>query len=367
MALPTFKTYEDLVSSISNVVYGGTLRDQRDISVTKRFVLAIAAVLSDAWVDLKTAHENNHATLTKSEESFDANASMVNFTRNPGQLASGAAYVTNSSVSNVSVAAGLVLAHPTTGARFITTSAVSVPTGSYAFVGIKAQEVGSAKNLPANSLLIPVYEQLPNLSFKVGSSVVSGDITSGDLAGGTNRESLAAAQARFPAHLRSLRGSVYESVRQALLSTPGVNNLVLLNATPGPGYLTARVEPDLGSGISQTLFDAISATAFQFASAGIAILVEPLDKTTVNVVADVLLSDATMAPATAIGLAQAAVAELTATSVPGRSLYRSQIIQAIMSAVPATDVAFSEPLTDQVAVDGQVINVGSIVITVRYS
>lgn len=360
-----FKTFEEIRSSFVGYMAGTQTRvkDTREIAILGTIASAFSSITASAWkglADLRQAWYVEDATgldlLRK--------VALVGMTTGQGSLSAGD-LVAILATGTLQVPSGTLLK---TGDNIVvqTTSTITV-TAPYSVIPATAVEVGVKGNLPVGTALTSLDGAYGSITFRVGDTVTSGVITGDAFEGGTDKESDASIKARYPAYLKSIKNTTYEAVRQALLGTTGVVNLVLENAKPAGGYMTITVQADSGSNISNTLRNAIAATMLASGPAGMAYVLKAQVIDTVDVTVTAYTTNASLSPTSIKTAVAAAITDMTSELLPGRSIYRADIQDAGYLKSMLTNFEVNLPVADKLAAANQVYQIGTVTVNVVYT
>lgn len=360
----TFKTYDTIraayVASLSGAL--ARVKDTREIALLGAIVSGFSALVSGGYVDLAELRDSFYTSRARGQD-FIRRVFDYGMILNQGSLGSGKVMGILASGTQ-SVPAGTILVSSSgIAVRTLTTTTVTSPGTA---LDTAAIEVGLAGNLPLGTLLTTSAAVLAPMTFRVGTSLVAGVPTGSNLTGGSNPETVEEGRARWPSFLKSLRGTTVAAVRQGLIQTAGVSNLVLENAVPAGGYMRISVLADEGNNISTVLRAAIAATMLTCAPAGMAYRLKPLKTKSVDIVVKAYTTDLALSPAVIKTDVAAAITALTATLVPGQSLYRAQIQRAgFLSYLSNFEVMV--PVSDDPLLPTDVLQVGAIDVQVVYA
>lgn len=360
-----FKTYEEIRESFVGYIAGtiARVKDTREIAVLGSIASAFASITATAWrglADLREAWYIDDCTGLD----LQRRVALVGMPTGQGSLATGSVVGIIASGS-LSIPAGTLLK---TGDNVVVqTTETVVVSAPWSEIEATAVEIGVAGNLPTGTVIEPLDGAYSAVTFRVGESVTSGNVTGANFTGGVEKESDTSIRSRYPDYLKSIKNTTYEAVRQGLLGTPGVVNLVVENAKPAGGYVTISVRADSGSGISSTLRNAIAATLLACAPWGMAYVLKALSIETVDVVVTAYTNNASLSPASIKAEVAAAITAMTAELVPGRSIYRADIQDAGYLKSLLTNFVVTTPATDKVATPNQFYQIGTVTVNVVYN
>lgn len=358
-----FKSFKTLFQEMGDalVADGSQATDRRMGALTAALLTACSSALSMGWLGLAELY-NMFYTNSSTGVALRRRVRDLGMTINPGDFAVGSVMVTPLDVTLTGTLPVGTLLQSSSGLLYQVQATVAIAR-PYAVVSVQATSTGTVGNLPAGTLLTPVNAGLTGLVFKVGSGFDSNSLPVGDLTFGLDPETDAEIKARFPDYLVGLSRCTLPAVRQALLDTAGVYNLVLQNAVPVPGYVTISVTSLAGDDLSVSLKNSIAATMDGFAAAGIGYRLKAVQKRLVNVQLQVTCTDTNIAPAVLQLQISNAVKALTQSLEPGRSIYNEDIIKAGY----LDSLSFFKVLSGEaIAATGEILVIGTVTTTVTY-
>lgn len=205
------------------------------------YTLARAAVAlhANGWTTLKAFTDAFYVT-TATGDDLDRRVSDFGVFRKDGTKATGKVAVLPLGPLSGTLTRGTYLrtADGTTEYKVLADVTLSSST---VFADVAATSVGALHNRAAGTVLLDSEKLWANrVVFQVGSAQAAGQLT-GAMSGGADLESDDELRFRFIDFLRGLGRSTLKAVRTAILSYPGVQNVVLQDAVPAPGYVTAWI------------------------------------------------------------------------------------------------------------------------------
>lgn len=360
------KTFGGIKSDIQTVMIesGTPAQAFRKISLVNALVTAVSAALAMGWSGLAEFQRLFFVSSAVGTD-LDKRISDVGMRRNPGTFTTGSVIIRPSegaAYTPGTLAKGVVFVSAS-GLMYELLEATDL-LSPYTVAQVRAMRVGEASNLPSGSPLQFLTTKPYPVDVLVGTGYDEANLPVTDLGGGTNRESDESVRARYPEYLQSLSRCTFTAVKQALLQTPGVSNLVVQNKTPIPGWITISLA-STGPTIPTSVETAIAATMDTWAAGGIGYILQPITQTTIPVSLRIYVNDEVTTTAKARTEVIAAVTALTAELQAGRSIYVDTDVKwAARGVTGVYKVEVLSPLADQIAGPSDLLAIGNVTVQV---
>lgn len=361
MAIKTFKDLQaDLAAALASAET--SIKDVRAIAVAGAFVNALAGALAQGHVSLADLRSATYVQLCRGNQ-LDRRIAETGMIRNPGSLSTGSVVAfLPSGQATVSLPAGTLL-QSSSDVLIVTTAAATVAT-PYTVVPVTAVAVGYSGDLAAGTTLTQPQGLYSQVTFRVGSSVVS-DVPTGHMTGGTPKETDEQVIARYPLWIKGLAKTTYDAVKATLAQVPGVSNLVVERAKPTAGWITISIASN--GAISNTVRNAIDAALLASGPCSMGYVLKSLQSRTFPVELTVYSTDQTQSPGAIRQAVTDAIGALTSDPVAGLSIYLDEIRAAAGAAgVGVKKTELVAPLTDLVAGASDIIILSPITVHVEY-
>ena len=344
------KSFKDILQTMFNAVVGSTLSDFNIGSVTRTVLEAVASAIEEAYMYLYKFVLKFFIS-TSEGEWLDRRLEDLGMTRKLGSMAFGIITIGRDAASpiGISIPIGTVF-EAENEAQFATTEMATIPDrGISVNVSARAVAKGSNANLAAGTELKQIGVAISGIDW---AKVV-------EMTGGMDDETDYDYRNRVPAYFESLGRATEGAIKYAAMTVSGVTGVTVLANYPTKGWFTVYLD----SSVDDTLLAAVKEKIDEYRGFCIQYTIERA----VRVGVDIKMSINVLSCSDEVVTRQCVITALTdlvANLEMGEPLYTATIIQTAMNVVGVENVKLTEPTTDTVPEENEILQPDSVEVTV---
>lgn len=344
------KSFKDILQTMFNAVVGSTLSDFNIGSVTRTVLEAVASAIEEAYMYLYKFVLKFFIS-TSEGEWLDRRLEDLGMTRKLGSMAFGIITIGRDAASpiGISIPIGTVF-EAENGAQFATTELATLPVGGISVnVSARAVAKGSNANLAAGTELKQIGVAISGIDW---AKVV-------EMTGGMDDETDDDYRNRVPAYFESLGRATEGAIKYAAMTVSGVTGVTVRANHPTKGWFTVYLD----SSVDDTLLAAVKEKIDEYRGFCIQYTIERAVRVGVDIKMSINVLSGSDEVLTRQGVI-AALTDLVANLEMGEPLYTATIIQTAMNVAGVENVKLTEPTTDNVPEENEILQPDSVEVTV---
>lgn len=344
------KTFKEILQTMFNAVVGSTLSDFNIGSVTRTVLEAVASAIEEAYMYLYKFVLKFFIS-TSEGEWLDRRLEDLGMTRKLGSMAFGIITIGRDAASpiGISIPVGTVF-EADNGAQFATTELATLPVGGISVnVSARAVAKGSNANLAAGTELKQIGVAISGIDW---AKVV-------EMTGGMDDETDEEYRNRVPAYFESLGRATEGAIKYAAMTVSGVTGVTVRANYPTKGWFTVYLD----SSVDDTLLAAVKEKIDEYRGFCIQYTIERAVRVGVDIKMSINVLSGSDEVLTRQGVITA-LTDLVANLEMGEPLYIATIIQTAMNVAGVENVKLTEPTTDTVPEENEILQPDSVEVTV---